>query len=707
MPENVTRLTSSYTAIEEYLDTLTGEPWYREAGTWLSAFEFRLCLYEALVNAHLHGHDGDETKQITVTFAADPAQVTVTVCDEGAGFEAAAWREPDEETLLAGSGRGILLMKSYMDEVTYSEGGRCVTLRKRKPLRYLPAVRQRVMLVDDEEAVLHMLRLNLKRETYAVETAGSGEEALAKLRAQPCQAVITDLRMGGMDGLELLRQVQQLDPLVPVVLMTAFSTVDVAVAALNRGAFAYLTKPVKLDELRATVRNALERERILRENRALFRELEETTACLRQIGQMFGAISDLDQLLALVLEQMLIICRGNAGLVLLCDGERWTLRGTQDFDPAAAELVLAKGLFITEDGTLLRERVAAEQRACLVMRDADTGRYGAQLQVRGMDEALAGGALPVLLNAALPFPLHGAVYVPLATAEKLTGLVVLFNPAPGATADFLATMMTVANYAVLAVERAQLFSVALSQRRFEHELELAAGIQRHLLPEPPTATPALEYFAACHPATSVGGDYYDFFRVPGRPHLQGFLISDVQGKGITAALGMAQFAAAVHAFSDYLDAPALLVERLNRFVCERFPDMLQPLVLGFADTEQRRLTLVNAGHYHPLLWRAATRQVESITGSEMILGMEPDTAYLERETVLASGDVLLLYTDGVIDMRDGSGRSFGVGQLREVLAECARQSAEDIGREVLNAVRVFGGGAAPFDDTTLIVIRSK
>ncbi|MEX1082258.1 MAG: sigma 54-interacting transcriptional regulator [Halofilum sp. (in: g-proteobacteria)] len=116
---------------------------------------------------------------------------------------------------------------------------------------------RRILLVDDDPDLLRLLDIRLQGAGYAVDTADSGQAALARVEQMPPDVVVTDLRMDGMDGLGLLRELQQRQPGLPVLLLTAHGTIPDAVDATRSGAVAFLTKPVDSDELRSELERAL------------------------------------------------------------------------------------------------------------------------------------------------------------------------------------------------------------------------------------------------------------------------------------------------------------------------------------------------------------------------------------------------------------------------------------------------------------------
>ncbi len=132
-----------------------------------------------------------------------------------------------------------------------------------------------ILVVDDEEIMREILDALLSREGYEVRLASSGDEALAIARAVPVDAAVVDVMMPGMDGLATLDEIKKLDDDIPVIMITAFASVETAIAAMKRGAFDYITKPFKNDEVIVVLKNAVERRQLVAENRALKQNLQE------------------------------------------------------------------------------------------------------------------------------------------------------------------------------------------------------------------------------------------------------------------------------------------------------------------------------------------------------------------------------------------------------------------------------------------------
>lgn len=133
----------------------------------------------------------------------------------------------------------------------------------------------RVLVVDDDDIVREVIATLLNGEGYGVVTARDGLEALTALKGEPVHLVITDLRMPGVDGIEVLRESVRLDPDRPVIILTAYGTLDIALRAIREGAYDYMTKPFKMEEMIIRVNNACERSRLVAKIKALRKALRE------------------------------------------------------------------------------------------------------------------------------------------------------------------------------------------------------------------------------------------------------------------------------------------------------------------------------------------------------------------------------------------------------------------------------------------------
>ena len=156
-----------------------------------------------------------------------------------------------------------------------------------------------VLVIDDEEVMREILESLLTADGHRVTTAGSGEEGLALARSSSFDAAVVDVMLPGIDGIETLKELKKLDDELPVVLVTAFASVETAIAAMKRGAFDYITKPFKNDEVLVVVRNAVERRQLIAENTALRQSLH---AQAQRFSGIIGRSARMKQVFNLIMQ---------------------------------------------------------------------------------------------------------------------------------------------------------------------------------------------------------------------------------------------------------------------------------------------------------------------------------------------------------------------------------------------------------------------
>ncbi len=196
---------------------------------------------------------------------------------------------------------------------------------------------KKVLVVDDEENIRHMLATVLRAEGYEVTRAASAEEAEGLLQSQQYDVMLSDIRMPRVDGLQLLDRVQQKYPDMVVVMMSAYGNVDTAIEAMKRGAYDYIAKPFKPDEVILLLRKAEERERLKRENRSLRLEKD-----LREggMGKMVGRSERMQEVFKTIYKiaeyKTTVLIHGESGT-----GKELVARAIHDHSPRADKAFVA------------------------------------------------------------------------------------------------------------------------------------------------------------------------------------------------------------------------------------------------------------------------------------------------------------------------------------------------------------------------------
>jgi sigma-B regulation protein RsbU (phosphoserine phosphatase) len=240
-------------------------------------------------------------------------------------------------------------------------------------------------------------------------------------------------------------------------------------------------------------------------------------------------------------------------------------------------------------------------------------------------------------------------------------------------------------------------------RQRKSELEIAANVQQKLFPRKLHRLASLDYAGHCVPAREVGGDYYDFLEIGERKI--GFVLGDVSGKGVPAALLMANLQACFRSQQPAsLENPAQVLRAVNRHFFESTTaDRYATLVFAAYDDVMRTVRYVNCAHCPPLLLRA-TGELERLGSTATMLGAFARWDCAEAETQLCTGDTLLLYSDGVTEAGGDSGDEFGEERLIHALRVNQRLPAQPLVEAIVHDVQEFSGSARS-DDVTVVALR--
>jgi sigma-B regulation protein RsbU (phosphoserine phosphatase) len=205
------------------------------------------------------------------------------------------------------------------------------------------------------------------------------------------------------------------------------------------------------------------------------------------------------------------------------------------------------------------------------------------------------------------------------------------------------------------------------------------------------------------PAREVGGDFFNYFVLPdGRLAL---LVGDVSGKGVSAALLMANVQATLRARLPLENDLASLAAGLDREIDETTPrGVYLTLFIGILDAGHRKLRYVNAGH-NPQFVLQSDGGAVALPATGLPIALFPDHGYLEATVDLAPGDLLFFYTDGLVETENEAGDIFGAERLQTILASERSSGVESVLQQVEQAVRAFRGRTEPLDDATLMALR--
>jgi serine phosphatase RsbU (regulator of sigma subunit) len=272
---------------------------------------------------------------------------------------------------------------------------------------------------------------------------------------------------------------------------------------------------------------------------------------------------------------------------------------------------------------------------------------------------------------------------------------------PVGARDEFGTLAGAFNQMAQDLERHQ--AQAVEQERLRRELELSRLIQTEMLPRASLRMGPAEIKGISIPAREVGGDFFNYFVLPdGRLAL---LVGDVSGKGVSAALLMANVQATLRARLPLETDLARLATQLDREVDESTPrGVYLTLFIGILDTARGELRYVNAGHNPPFVMRRAGGS-ELMTSTGLPIALYSGHEYGDSSIAIGSGDLLFFYTDGLVEAENEAGEMFGLERLQRIIAAVQADEIDTVIERIEETVRTFRGSAEPLDDATLMALR--
>jgi phosphoserine phosphatase RsbU/P len=265
----------------------------------------------------------------------------------------------------------------------------------------------------------------------------------------------------------------------------------------------------------------------------------------------------------------------------------------------------------------------------------------------------------------------------------------------------LEILTTVAIQSSIAIDNALLHEKELKQRELQRDLELANEVQRSMLPQRRLQIEGLQFYDYYRSAHQVGGDYFDYIRLP--RNRVAIVVADVVGHGIAAALLMAKFSAEVRFALASEVALTEIVGHLNRSLMSLHLDRFVTMALAIFDYGKSQVSMVNAGHMQPII-RDHTGSVSqvSLDYSGMPLGIVEDAKYPIYKVPLNRGDVIILYTDGISDALDHNGQPYGINRIVEVVQSAEDTSPESICKTIVRHARQHMGKEEQPDDICVV-----
>jgi sigma-B regulation protein RsbU (phosphoserine phosphatase) len=412
------------------------------------------------------------------------------------------------------------------------------------------------------------------------------------------------------------------------------------------------------------------------------RDRDEAMELVAAIGRDFASTLDIDQTLGAALRRIASHVEAEAGALFMLDPSGTKLRCHASVGPV--DIV---GLTIAADQGIVGRAVSCN--ACEIVRDVSRDP-----QFNRSVDAKTG------------FTTRSILCAPLSVKDERIGAIQLVNKRGGDGLfddDDLHLLEALASSAALAILNARMAAELVEQERVRRELELAAEIQRSLLPEAPADD--FPVHGINHPARTVSGDFYDFFPLPdGRIC---FALGDVSGKGINAALLMAKAASLFRCLGKTIHQPGRLLARINAEIAETATlGMFITMIVGIYDPRTGLVRFSNAGH-EPLQLHSPDGTFVEFAAEMPPVGVvpgEPDESFPEVAVPLGGG-ALYAFTDGVTEGYVDSGRELGLDGLKAMLT---RAPSESVQRRISRVAESLTGSQAVLrDDVTLLAVDDR
>jgi serine phosphatase RsbU (regulator of sigma subunit) len=307
--------------------------------------------------------------------------------------------------------------------------------------------------------------------------------------------------------------------------------------------------------------------------------------------------------------------------------------------------------------------------------------------------------------------LHASLMVPLVFQGGVIGLLNLGNKKSGKfyNREDIDLLHTLASQGAVAIENARLFEENIQKSRMEEELKIAHNIQLSMLPDKAPTIEGFSIAARSIPAREVGGDFYDFIEITenGAKRL-GIVVGDVSGKGVSGALVMA---ASRSIFRVLTETHESVEEMMNRGNARLHQDvkkgMFVALLYAVLNPGEKTLTFSNAGQVQPILCSPEKSKAEYIDteGDRFPLGIIKECRYQEKRVSLRQGDILVFYTDGMVEAVNDKGELYGFERFSTSIEEGRELRADELLEKLIKDIMLFVGKVEQHDDLTAVVVK--
>jgi len=405
---------------------------------------------------------------------------------------------------------------------------------------------------------------------------------------------------------------------------------------------------------------------------------------LHEISRAFESSKNLNQLLEFILQKCQILMKAESASLMLLDEENNELEFRVVLGPKSEEvrdlrLPLGKGI---------AGWVAQHGEPVLI------------------PDAYADSRFNPAFDKKSGYVTKSMLTVPLIYKSKVIGVVNVLNRLDGerfceSDKTFLTTF---ASQAALAIENARMLQSNIEKKQLDRELKVAGEIQRLLIPQELPEIPGLAVSATYIPCTEVSGDFYDVIPLSDERYV--FVVADVAGKGVPAALIVSTMQASLMAYLEQNQDPLYIINKLNlQLIRNTAEDRFITCFLGLYDARKHTLNYVNAGHNPPILMHANNRNQTLEKGGVFIGSMpweyECDTITLDE------GSIVCMYTDGLVELENKNHEQFGTQRVETLISENAKKHPEFIINQIIESAEKYSGGKKMADDLTIILLKNQ
>ena len=400
---------------------------------------------------------------------------------------------------------------------------------------------------------------------------------------------------------------------------------------------------------------------------------------IAKVNLILKSFMDLDNLLSVLMELILKVAHAEMGSILLKDSGSFVCKCHSNFPEKIRKLYSFKS------GDLIADKVISSGEFCLIENYFENELVHQQRKVL----------------------LDWYIAIPLFVQNELIGVINIAKKYNDRFSSIhneeIKTLNLLTNLSGTAIHNAMNYENFFVRQKLDHELRVANDIQSRLLP---THCPKLQNFfidVLSKPAREIGGDYYDFFNL--KNGNLGIVIADIVGKGIPAGLFMAMLKSILAAQLPFFDCPKKALEKVNSILLsERIIDKFVPMFYGILDINSTTFSYSNAGHEPVLHFSKGECHILDTQG--LPIAAQDDCDYEVKKIMLHPSDLLLFYTDGVIELRNSKKNTFGIQSLQKYFSEFS-ENPPDIFINKMQAILMdFSNGQHLHDDLTMIVLKA-